>query len=433
MSAIFRGRVHPPDRKEQTAGRAIERMPLPERLVLPMSQHLGAPCVPQVAKGDRVARGQVIGSVDAKISAPVHAPASGEVVTVGPVLTPAGIRAQAVTIAVDPGQDADAYRPIDAGAEDAAHVARAAGLVGLGGAAFPSSVKLAPPRGTVIDTYIVNGCECEPFLTCDHRVMLESAERVAAGVRIVAAATGIARTVIAVEDNKTDAAEALRAAAPPDIEVQVVRTRYPQGAEKTLIATVTGRHVPTGKLPSAVHCLVSNVQTVAALADAVERRMPLMERVVTVSGAVGRPGNFLVALGTPISALIDFAGGLLPEAVRIIAGGPMTGQPLGDLDVPVTKGLPGVVALTAAEAAPIVESDQPCIRCGRCVEACPMALHPYAIANYADRRMWDGCERYFALDCMECGCCSFVCPTRRPLLQLIRTGKGMLVASGVRV
>jgi electron transport complex protein RnfC len=407
-------------------------MPLPDRLVIPMSQHLGAPCTPLVAKGDQVVRGQLIGAVDAVISAPVHAAAAGEVVAVGPVLTPAGIRAQAVTIAVDPGQDADAFRPIETDAEDAAHAARAAGLVGLGGAAFPSSVKLAPPRGTVIDTYIVNGCECEPFLTCDHRVMLESAERVVAGARIVAAAMGIARTVIAVEDNKTDAAEALRAVAPPDIEVQVVRTRYPQGAEKTLIATVTGRHVPTGKLPSAVHCLVSNVQTLAALADAVERRMPLMERVVTVSGAVGRPGNYRVALGTSVSALLEFAGGLLPEAARVIAGGPMTGQPLGDLEVPVVKGLSGVIALTEEEAAPIVNSDQSCIRCGRCVEACPMVLHPYAIANHANVRSWDGCERFFALDCIECGCCSYVCPTRRPLVQLIRTGKGALLSKGVR-
>jgi Na+-translocating ferredoxin:NAD+ oxidoreductase subunit C len=431
MPAIFRGGVHPPDHKEKTAGRAVERMPLPERLFLPMSQHLGAPCVPLVAKGDRVARGQVIGAVDAPISAPVHAPASGEVVAVSSALTPAGVRALTVTIAVDPEQDGSSVPLVTTGA-DTAHVARAAGLVGLGGAAFPASVKLAPPKGSPIDTVIINGCECEPYLTCDHRVMLETPERVVAGARHIASAVGAGRTVIAVEDNKPDAAEALRAVA-GDVELIVVKTRYPQGAEKQLIASVTGRAVQRGKLPSSVGCLVHNVQTAAALADAVDHGTPLMERVVTVSGAVGRPGNFLVALGTPISALIDFAGGLLPDAARVIAGGPMTGQPLGDLEVPVTKGLSGVVALTAAEAAPIVESDQPCIRCGRCVEACPSMLHPYAIANYADRRMWDGCERYFALDCIECGCCSFVCPTRRPLLQLIRTGKGTLVAKGVRV
>lgn len=404
-------------------------MPLAERLIVPMSQHLGAPCAPTVAKGDRVMRGSVIGDVDAMISAPVHAPASGEVVAVAPALTPSGTRCICVTIAPDAEQGEP--ERIASGATTAA-LARAAGLVGLGGAAFPASVKLAPPKGTTIDTVIINGCECEPFLTCDHRVMLETPARVIAGAQAIAGAVGAKRVVIAVEDNKADAADALRAAAPIDVEVAVVHTRYPQGAEKQLIYAVTGRAVPRGKLPSAASCLVHNVQTAAALADAVSDGTPLVERVVTVSGAVGRPGNYLVALGTPISDLIDFAGGLLPEAVRVIAGGPMTGQPLGDLDVPVVKGTSGVVALTAADAAPIVGADQPCIRCGRCADACPMLLLPYTIANYADVAKWDACGRYNALDCIECGCCSYVCPTRRPLVQLIRAGKGALLAKGVR-
>jgi electron transport complex protein RnfC len=406
-------------------------MPLPERLVIPMSQHLGAPCTPLVAKGDHVARGQLIGAVDAMISAPVHASASGEVVAVGPVLTPAGSRAQAVTIVPDADQGA-ASAPLAAHGEGVAAVARAAGLVGMGGAAFPASVKLTPPKASPIDTVIINGCECEPFLTCDHRVMLESPERVVAGARHIAEGVGAARIVIAVEDNKPDAADALRAVAGEGVEVMLVKTHYPQGAEKQLIASVTGRAVPAGKLPSAAGCLVHNVQTAAALADAVEGGVPLIERVVTVSGAVERPGNYLVAIGTPVSSLIEFAGGLTPDARRIVAGGPMTGQPLGDLDVPVVKGLSGVIALTEEEAAPIVDRDQACIRCGRCVEACPMVLHPYAIANHADVRSWDGCERFFALDCIECGCCSYVCPTRRPLVQLIRTGKGALMSKGVR-
>jgi Na+-translocating ferredoxin:NAD+ oxidoreductase subunit C len=428
----FRGGIHPPDHKDATSGSPIERAPLPDRLTVPMSQHLGAPCVPLVAKGDRVERGQLIGEIDALISAPVHAPASGEVVAIVSALTPAGMRATCVVIAPDADQDRDAYVPIRPEHEGAGPVARAAGLVGLGGAAFQAAVKLVPSKHTPIDTVILNGCECEPFLTCDHRVMLESPDRVIAGALHIARAVGAARTVVAVENNKPDAIEALRAAAPDSVEVLSVRTRYPQGAEKQLIFAVTGRVVPGGKLPATVGCLVHNVQTAAALADAIEKGLPLIERVVTVSGAVARPGNFRVAIGTPVSSLLALAGGLTPDAVRVIAGGPMTAQPLGDLDVPVVKGMSGVVALTAEEAAPIVDSDQPCIRCGRCVDACPMTLHPYAIANYADRRMWDGCERFFALDCIECGCCSYVCPTRRPLLQLVRTGKGALMAKGVR-
>lgn len=431
MPASFRGGVHPPYHKDQTAGRAVERMPLPDRLVIPMSQHLGAPCTPLVAKGDRVVRGQLIGTVEAVISVPVHASASGEVVAVGTALTPAGVRAQAVTIVPDADQDAETA-PLAMHGEGIADVARAAGLVGLGGAAFPASVKLTPHKASPVDTVIINGCECEPFLTCDHRVMLESPERVVAGARHMAAGIGAGRTVIAVEDNKPDAAEALRAVAGDGVEVMLVKTRYPQGAEKQLIASVTGRAVPRGKLPSTAGCLVHNVQTAAALADAVDRGVPLIERVITVAGAVMRPGNYLVAIGTPVSALIEFAGGLSPAARRVVAGGPMTGQPIGDLDVPVVKGLSGVIALTEEEAAPIVNGDQPCIRCGRCVEACPMVLHPHAIANHANVRSWDGCERFFALDCIECGCCSYVCPTRRPLVQLIRTGKSALLSKGVR-
>jgi electron transport complex protein RnfC len=428
----FHGGIHPPDRKAETSGSPIQRAPLPERLVVPMSQHLGAPCVPLVAKGDRVVRGQVIGEVDAIISAPVHAPAAGEVAAVVSALTPAGIRCMSVVIAPDSEQDRDAFVRIVPKEEGTGEIARAAGLVGLGGAGFPAAVKLVPAKHTPVDTVILNGCECEPYLTCDHRVMLERAQRVIAGARIIAEAVGAKRTVVAVEDNKPDALDALRDAATDGVEVLSVRTRYPQGAEKQLVFAVTGRVVQGGKLPATTGCLVHNVQTAAALADAVETGLPLMERVVTVSGAVATPGNFQVAIGTPVSYLIELAGGLTADAARVIAGGPMTAQPLGDLEVPVVKGMSGVVALTAAEAASIVDTDQPCIRCGRCVEACPMVLHPYAIANYADRRDWDGCERYFALDCIECGCCSYVCPTKRPLLQLIRTGKGALMVKGAR-
>lgn len=432
MPGGFHGGIHPPGNKGLTSDRPIERMPVPDVIVVPMSQHLGAPCNPTVAVGDVVERGQVIGDVEAVVSALVHAPASGEVTAVGPALTPAGVRVTSVTIAVDHEKDPDGYLPFSGPLTCGGDMARAAGLVGMGGAAFPSAVKLQPPRHLAVDTAIINGCECEPFLTCDHRVMVEMPEQVISGARHVRDCVAAQRLVIAVEDNKPDAIEALRAAAGDDVEVVAVPARYPQGAEKQLIKTITGRSVAPGKLPITVGCLVHNVQTAVALRDAMDDLKPLMERVVTVSGAVGRPGNYRVALGTKVSDLLEFAGGLKPEAVRVIAGGPMTAQPLGDLDVPVVKGTSGIVALTAAEAAPIVETDQACIRCGRCVEACPALLHPYAIANYADRRLWDGCERFFALDCIECGCCSYVCPTRRPLLQLIRKGKSALAAKGAR-
>lgn len=430
---IFHGGVHPPDRKEASAGEAVERLPLPAKIVLPMSQHLGAPCQPLVAKGDRVKRGQVIGSVDAMISAPVHSPVAGEVIEVGPALTPGGVRAAAVVIAPDAEQDYDAFEPIDAPRDDVPATVRAAGIVGLGGAAFPSSVKLTPPKQMSIDTVILNGCECEPFLTCDHRTMLERPEAIISGAELIASAVGAKRVVIAVEDNKPDAAEALRGALNgAEVEVVAVRTRYPQGAEKQLIFAITGRSVPRGQLPAAAGCLVHNVGTAVAIADAVERRMPLMERVVTVSGAVAKPGNFRVLIGTPISELVEAAGGVSDDAVRVIAGGPMTGPALFDLDVPVVKGTSGVVALTAKDAAPVVDGDQPCIRCGRCVEACPALLHPFMIASYADRRDWDGVERFFGVDCIECGCCSYVCPTRRPLVQLIKLGKGVVMAKGAK-
>jgi Na+-translocating ferredoxin:NAD+ oxidoreductase subunit C len=428
----FRGGVHPPTYKEATAGSAIRPGPVPERIVLPMSQHLGAPNQPTVEKGDRVVRGQVVGTVDAMISAPIHSPVNGEVAKVEQVLTAAGTRVTAVVITPDAEQDLTAFQPLTTDASDIRATVRAAGIVGLGGAAFPSAVKLAPPKNATIDTVILNGCECEPFLTCDHRTMLEHASAVLAGGHLMANAVGAKRLVVGVEDNKPDAAEALRAAAAgAEVEVITLATRYPQGAEKQLIYAVTGRKVPRGKLPSAVGVLVHNVGTAAAMAEAVEQRKPLMERVVTVTGAVADPGNYRVLLGTPVSALLEAAGGLVEPVGRVIAGGPMTGQPLADFEVPVVKGTSGIVALTPAQSAPMVHGDQPCIHCGRCVEICPMILHPWAIASYANDAKWDGVERFFGLDCIECGSCSYVCPTRRPLVQLIRVGKAALVAKGV--
>jgi electron transport complex protein RnfC len=417
--------------KHITAGRPIERTPVPERIVVPASQHIGACCELMVEPGQRVKRGQVIASTDAFVSAPVHSPVSGEVAETGERLTAAGVRVPAVTIAPDPEQDFDVWEQVEG--PDVAAVVRSAGVVGLGGAAFPSAVKLVPPKEYTVTTVILNGCECEPYLTCDHRLMLESPERVVRGGRIMQEALGAQRLVVGIESNKLDAAEAVRIAAQgTETEVVVLPTKYPQGAEKQLIWAILRREVPHGKLPAAAGALVHNVGTAAAVADAVDRRKPLMERVVTVTGRVARPGNYLVLLGTLVSDLIEMAGGFAGDVQRVVAGGPMTGPALGSLDVPVTKGMSGIVVLGPDDAAAPVDGDQPCIRCGRCSEACPMFLQPFAIGTYANARLWDRTEEVHALDCIECGACAYVCPTRRPLVQLIRLAKAELTAKGVR-
>lgn len=418
----FTGGVHPPDRKDATSAVTVQRAHVPESLVVPMSQHLGAPCQPLVSAGERVERGQCIGSIEAMVSAPVHSPVSGEVRAVRPQRLVSGQTVTAVEITPDAEQDLETYRRLEK-TDDVVATVRAAGIVGLGGAAFPASVKLTPPHDMPVHTVILNGCECEPFLTCDHRTMVERTGAVIRGARLIAQAVGASRTVIGVEDNKPDAIEALRAAAGDDIEVLSLRTAYPQGAEKQLIYSVLGKEVPHGKLPAATGALVHNVGTAAAIADAVDDGKPLMERVVTVTGRVVRPGNYLTLVGTSMRDLLRHAGGFAGPIGRVIAGGPMTGMGIADLDAPVIKGTSGIVALAPEETAPAVMGDQPCIRCGRCSDACPMLLQPFAIGIYANRRTWDMTERYHALDCIECGCCSFVCPTNRPLVQLIRLAK----------
>lgn len=376
-------------------------------------------------------RGQLIGTVDAMVSAPVHSPVSGTVTDIGTTLTAAGSRVAAVIIEPDAEQDLTAFQPVpDTG--DARERIRAAGIVGMGGATFPSVVKLNPPKGMEIDTVILNGCECEPYLTCDHRLMVEQPERVVAGAKLIRELVGAKRAIIAVESNKPDAAEALRGAAGDEVEIMVLPTRYPQGAEKQLIYALLKKEVPHGKLPAATGALVHNVATAAAIADVLETGKPLMERTVTVTGAVAKPGNYRVVVGTLVSDLIEAAGGLVGDVERVISGGPMTGMALGSLDVPVTKGMSGIVALERGVAARAIADDQPCMRCGRCPEGCPMGLEPYLLATYSDRRMWDHAARHNVLDCIECGVCSYVCPTKRPLLQLIRLGKAAAMAKGVK-
>lgn len=422
LKAGFKGGVHPSDRKEATREVAIARGPVPASLVVPLSQHLGAPCAPVVEKGDIVVRGQVIGDVEAMVSAPIHAPMSGEVTAIRPQVLVSGQSVMAVEIACDDSTDLESFLRCDS-ADSVPGSVRAAGIVGMGGAAFPTSVKLMPPRDMPVRTVILNGCECEPYLTCDHRVMLEQSLEVVDGARIIRDAVGASRVVIGVEDNKPDAIAALRSVAGDDVEILSLRTHYPQGAEKQLILAVIGAEVPRGKLPASTGALVQNVGTAVAVARAVRERRPLVERVVTVTGRVVRPGNYIALLGTSIGELISFAGGFAGEVGRVVSGGPMTGMGVSDLSAPIVKGTSGIVVLGRDDIAPAVQGDQPCIRCGRCSDACPMMLQPFVLGIYANRRIWDQTERYHALDCIECGCCSYACPTSRPLVQLIRLAK----------
>jgi len=365
------------------------------------------------------------------VSAPVHSPVAGVVTEITKTLTAGGTTVGAIVIDADETQDLDAFVVVPDSGDDRARI-RAAGIVGMGGATFPSVVKLSPPKGMDIHTVILNGCECEPYLTCDHRLMLEQPDRIVAGALKIRDIVGAKRVVIAVESNKPDAAEALKGAAAGGVEVVVLPTRYPQGAEKQLIYALLATEVPHGKLPAATGALVHNVATAAAIADALEFGKPLTDRIVTVTGAVARPGNYRVVLGTLVSELIETAGGLVGEVERVISGGPMTGMALGSLDVPVTKGMSGIVALPTGVAVRAISNDQPCMRCGRCPAQCPMGLEPYVLATYAGQRMWDAAASRDVIDCIECGVCSYVCPTKRPLLQLIRLAKAAAMAKGVK-
>ena len=427
-SATFPGGVHPPSTK-WSAERPIETLPLPVRLVVPMAQNLGAPAKPIVKKGDAVRRGQKIGEADGFISASVHAPTSGKVVALESVVDAATGRAsEAVAIEPD-GADAWAEgtdEPRDwlgLSADEIRQAVAEAGIVGMGGATFPTHVKLAPPRGKTIDIIIINGAECEPYLTCDHRLMLERPEAIVTGMRICMAATGASRGIVAVEDNKPDAVASMEAAVRPvdAARVQVLQTKYPQGAEKQLILALLDREVPTGGLPGDVGVIVQNVGTAAAVADALTRRRPLTERVLTVSGdAARRPGNFLARLGTPIRALLARAD-VAEEFDQLILGGPMMGKAQFTTDLYVTKGTTGLLAFRRAA----VYDHGPCIRCGACMRHCPSYLNPSRLSVLGEAFL-DGdldaaraAMDYGLMDCILCGACAYVCPARRRIVHLV--------------
>ncbi len=428
----FRHGVHPPDSKGLTEGVPIRRMPFPEEVVLPLRQHAGKPARLLVEKGDRVERGDLIAEAQGFISVPIHASAAGTVTDVGLWPHPSGGVDEAVRIAVEPFSPQIPRPRIvphweGLSPKEVVGAVQHAGVVGLGGAAFPTHVKLLPPEGVEVELLLVNGAECEPYLTTDHRVMVEYPERVHFGIRVMMHTLDVQRAVIGVEKNKPDAIEALEATLPTDLDVTVLplTVKYPQGAEKMLIHTVTGQEVPSGKLPAHVGTVVQNVGSIAAIAEVFETGYPLIERVVTVTGpGVRNPSNLVVPVGTKLGDLLDFCGGLTEDAVELVQGGPMMGAGQPDLDAPVIKGTTGIVALTQAETRP--KQTYPCIRCGHCLDACPVFLNPQLLGSLAQVGRYLEMEEANLMDCMLCGCCSYVCPSNIPLSQMFALGKTAL-------
>ena len=427
------GGIHPLEHKELTAGLPVRRLPFAPELAILLSQHRGAPAVPLVKVGQEVVRGEPIARANGFVSVPMHAPATGVVKAIDLWPTAEGPKSEAILIKVyeaatqevlyDHAVDVESLSP-----DEIVLAVQEAGLVGLGGAAFPSHVKMRPPKGKAVDTLVVNGCECEPYLTCDHRIMLEKTNQLLRGVRIAMKATGVGRAMIGVEDNKLDAVAAIAAKLPADgsITVHAVETKYPQGAEKMLIESLLGRQVPPGGLPADVGVMVFNVGTLAQMGELLPRGRGLIERVVTVSGpGVQRPGNYMVPVGTPIRFLLEHVGAK-PEANEVILGGPMMGMSVASVDVPVTKAVSGIVVYAKGDADQHKRFVFPCIKCSRCVEACPMHLNPSMLGQLARKREYEQMEQKFSLnDCFECGCCAYVCPSNIPLTQYFRIAKAI--------
>lgn len=431
--------IHPPEHKEATEHLAVRRLPFPPEMIVPLSQHTGAPAKAVVKEGQEVVRGEPIAEAGGFVSVPMHAPATGKVTQIGLARDARGQMAPAIFIEPYPGASQEVLYggtvDIDAlSKEELIAAVQSTGVVGLGGAAFPTHVKLAVPEGKKVDTAIVNGCECEPYLTTDHRVMVEQPDEVFKGLRIVMRALGAEQGIVGVETNKPDAIEILRQHVPTGerMRVEAVETKYPQGAEKMLITSLLGREVPSGGLPLDAGAAVFNVATLAQMGELLPQGQGLIERVVTVTGpGVTKPGNFMVPLGTPLRFLLDFCGFKGDAVTEVILGGPMMGTAIGSVDIPVVKGITGVLVMTKAGQVFDGRLDGvkqlPCIKCATCVDSCPMHLNPSQLGLLARKSEYDRmAEEYHLLDCFECGCCSFVCPSQIPLVQHFRIAKAIV-------
>lgn len=424
------GGVHPPENKLSAQGEIIT-LPLPEQVIIPLSQHIGAPATPVVKKGDQVKVGQLIGQAAGFISANIHSSVSGTVMSLDPVIDASGYPRPAITIKVEGDEwdenirkDTASKRPGDFTKEEILKAISAAGIVGMGGATFPTQVKLSPPPGSTAEVLIINGVECEPYLTADHRLMLEHGKELITGIELIMKALGVKRTIVGIENNKKDAIEELgkHARSTEGIEICPLKIQYPQGGEKQLIQATTGKFVPSGGLPIAVGAVVQNVGTVYAVYEAVMKNKPLFERVVTVTGkALKEPGNYLCRIGTPISQLIEAAGGLPEDTGKVIGGGPMMGKALTNTNIPVTKGTSGILLMRQEESSR--KEYRNCIRCSKCVNVCPMGLEPYYLMLLGEHVKLEALEAEKVMDCIECGSCSFTCPANRPLLDVIRLAK----------
>lgn len=429
---MFPGGTHPHEGvngKAVNSGNAIVELAAPARVVIPLSQHIGAPAKALVKKGDAVLMGQKIGEAGGFVSAPVHASVSGTVSGIVDVELANGSTVPAVAIDND-YQDTwvelkPAENPETMSAQELQNIVREAGIVGLGGATFPTSVKLTPAKGKTIEKLVINGAECEPYLTADHRLMLEKPAQIIDGLRLMMLALDVKQTIIGVEDNKADAIAALRAMINPDdgITVKALPVMYPQGGEKQLVYATTRRKVPAGGLPLDVGCVVCNVGTVYAIQQAIREGKPLVQRVTTMGGLVNNPGNFMVRIGSTVEDLINACGGLQSGVRILISGGPMMGMAINRTDIPVTKGTSGVLALGEEAVDP---AENPCINCGRCVKTCPMRLVPTKLDLYVRNGRYEEAEKAGVMNCMECGACTFVCPAKRLLTQSCRQGKKVI-------
>ncbi|WP_273324855.1 electron transport complex subunit RsxC [Vallitalea guaymasensis] len=435
MGALtFKRGIHPSHSKDSTEKKPIKIYMPKGDLVFPMLQHIGAPCKPLVKKGDKVLMGQKIGEPQGFVSSPIHATVSGTVKAIKDVLHPNGSKVQAIVIEndgeyteIETMKERKDYKNLSR--EEIINIIKEAGIVGMGGATFPTFIKLSPPPEKKIDHIIVNGAECEPYLTSDHRIMIEETQRVVKGLEIILHLFPNAKGVIGIEDNKPDAIKAMKEAVKgiSNITVATLKTKYPQGAEKQLIYSITKREVPAGGLPADVGCIVQNIDTVVAIHRAVLRGRPLMRRIVTVSGgAIKEPQNFKVRIGTSYRELIEAAGGFTEEPAKVISGGPMMGLALFSLDVPVIKGSSSILCLTKKEAA--VNEESNCIRCGKCVSICPMNLLPLELNKFAINNEDDLFVKYKGMNCIECGACSYICPSNRHLTHSIRTTKRTIMA-----
>lgn len=426
--------IHPPQLKDDTAQLPIQQFPFARMMHIPLSQHVGNPARVIVREGQEVIRGQCIAEADGFVSVSLHAPASGIIERIGWMPSITGKMVEGIYLKPFPASTQEIARSAPcmlehASREDIIKAIQQAGIVGLGGAAFPSHVKLSPPADKPIDTVVINGAECEPYLTTDHRVMLEQPADIIHGTRYLLKATGAQRAIIGIESNKPDAAEALRAHLSPDlpVSVELVEVKYPQGAEKMLIDALLGRRVPSGGLPSDVGVVCINVSTTAEIGHLLPRGWGIQERIVTISGpAIKRKGNYRIPIGTPLRFALEYVG-VEDNLTQVYLGGPMMGGALPTLDIPITKGTSGFVAFTENETGKLHQPEYPCIHCARCVEACPLFLNPSQLGLLAkNSRYEEMAQEYNLMDCFECGSCTYVCPSHIPLVQHFRSAKGVL-------